>query len=310
MITTVGPYLKYGEPLVAACAEAGTDYVDLTGEPEFVDRMYVAHHATAQRTGARLVHACGFDSIPHDLGAYFTVQQLPDDVPITLRGVVRAGGTFSGGTFHSAMTAMSRPKQMKQASAAPGARSSRARGPLARAGRRQAPPRPGARLLAAPAADDRPADRGPQRRRPGGVRPGVPLLPLRRHQDAALRRRRRGGGGRARSRPPRSSRCATRCSSRIKQGDGPDAARRAKSWFTVDFVGEGGGRPVHTGVSGGDPGYDETAKMLAESALCLAFDDNPPTAGQITTAQAMGPALRNRLVAAGMTFATLSTDDY
>ena len=89
VITTVGPYLSYGEPLVAACAEAGTDYVDLTGEPEFVDRMYVAHHATAERTGARLVHACGFDSIPHDLGAYFTVQQLPDDVPITLRGVVR-----------------------------------------------------------------------------------------------------------------------------------------------------------------------------------------------------------------------------
>src|SRR5262245_26911742 len=67
VITTVGPYLTYGEPLVAACAEAGTDYVDLTGEPEFVDRVYVAHHATAQQTGARLVHACGFDSIPPDL---------------------------------------------------------------------------------------------------------------------------------------------------------------------------------------------------------------------------------------------------
>ena len=53
VITTVGPYLSYGEPLVAACAEAGTDYVDLTGEPEFVDRMYVAHHATAERSGAR-----------------------------------------------------------------------------------------------------------------------------------------------------------------------------------------------------------------------------------------------------------------
>ena len=79
VITTVGPYLTYGEPLVAACADAGTDYVDLTGEPEFVDRTYLAHHATAEHTGARLVHACGFDSIPHDLGAYFAVQQLPDD---------------------------------------------------------------------------------------------------------------------------------------------------------------------------------------------------------------------------------------
>ena len=91
---------------------------------------------------------------------------------------------------------------------------------------------------------------------------------------------------------------------RIKQGDGPDESRRAKSWFTVDFVGEGDGRTVHTRVSGGDPGYDETAKMLAESALCLAFDDNPTTAGSVTTAQAMGDNLMARLVAAGITFET------
>ena len=83
----------------------------------------------------------------------------------------------------------------------------------------------------------------------------------------------------------------------IKAGDGPDAARRAKSWFRVDFVGEGGGQVVHARVSGGDPGYDETAKMLAESALSLAFDDNPPTAGQVTTAEAMGDALIERLQA-------------
>src|SRR3954453_5650827 len=116
--TTVGPYLLYGEPLVAACAAAGTDYVDLTGEPEFVDRMYVAHHATARDSGARIVHACGFDSIPHDLGAYFTVGLLPDDVPISLRGVVRSSAMISGGTFHSAMTQMSRARQTRAATAA------------------------------------------------------------------------------------------------------------------------------------------------------------------------------------------------
>src|ERR687891_2339899 len=64
VITTVGPYINYGEPLVAACAEAGADYVDLTGEPEFVDRMYVRHHKRAEESGARIVHACGFDAIP------------------------------------------------------------------------------------------------------------------------------------------------------------------------------------------------------------------------------------------------------
>src|SRR3546814_2378443 len=68
VITTVGPYLQFGEPLVAACAASGTDYVDLTGEPEFVDRMWLAHHETAVASGARIVHACGFDSIPHALG--------------------------------------------------------------------------------------------------------------------------------------------------------------------------------------------------------------------------------------------------
>ena len=89
---------------------------------------------------------------------------------------------------------------------------------------------------------------------------------------------------------------------RVKQGEGPDEAKRARSWFTVDFVAEGDGRTLHTRVSGGDPGYDETATMLAESALCLALDDNPPTAGQVTTAQAMGDALLARLQAAGIRF--------
>ena len=72
--------------MVAACAAAGTGYVDLTGEPEFVDEMWLRYHAEAERTGARLVHSCGFDSIPYDLGALFTVNQLPEDVPIGSRG--------------------------------------------------------------------------------------------------------------------------------------------------------------------------------------------------------------------------------
>src|SRR5436305_4561220 len=75
--TTVGPYVLYGDGLVAACAASGTDYLDLTGEPEFVNVSYVRHHRRAVGTGARIVHSAGFDSVPHDLGAYFTVQQLP-----------------------------------------------------------------------------------------------------------------------------------------------------------------------------------------------------------------------------------------
>ncbi|MDF3150278.1 saccharopine dehydrogenase NADP-binding domain-containing protein, partial [Streptomyces sp. T21Q-yed] len=110
--TTVGPYVTYGEDIVAACADTGADYLDLSGEPEFVDRTYVRHDARARETGARLVHACGFDSIPHDLGAYFTVQQLPEGVPLAVDGFVTADAAFSGGTFASALNQFSRGRQM------------------------------------------------------------------------------------------------------------------------------------------------------------------------------------------------------
>src|SRR5436305_709474 len=83
---------------VAACAAAVTSYVDLTGEPEFVDLMWLRYHEQAEQTGARLVHSCGFDSIPYDLGALYAVNQLPEGVPIRLEGFVRMNGTFSGGT--------------------------------------------------------------------------------------------------------------------------------------------------------------------------------------------------------------------
>jgi saccharopine dehydrogenase (NAD+, L-glutamate forming) len=304
VMSTVGPYLKYGEPLVAACAEAGTDYVDLTGEPEFVDRTYVAHHATAQQTGSRLVHACGFDSIPHDLGAYFTVLQLPDDVPITMRGVVSAGAMPSGGTVHSAMNAFSRLRQSKAAYAArrkveprPEGRSSRAV-----AGKPRRDPVLGRWLVPLPTIDPMIVARS------GAALPAYgPEFRYSHYAGTKTLRYAVGGASTVAAlglaaQVPVLKRSVL---ARVPQGGGPDPARRARSWFTVDFVAEGGGQCVHTRVSGGDPGYDETAKMLAESALCLAFDDNPPSAGQVTTAQAMGDALTGRLRAAGLKFEIL-----
>jgi short subunit dehydrogenase-like uncharacterized protein len=90
-------------------------------------------------------------------------------------------------------------------------------------------------------------------------------------------------------------------------GDGPTPEQRAKAWFKVRFAGESDGRRVVTEVSGGDPGYGETSKMLAESALCLAQDDLPERAGQLTPAVAMGQPLIDRLVRAGIGFATVET---
>ncbi len=305
VVTTVGPYLEHGEPLVAACAAAGTDYLDLTGEPEFVDRMYLAHHDAAVASGARIVHACGFDSIPHDLGAWFTVQQLGADEPITLRGVVRAGGTASGGTFHSAMGAISRARQMRQAMVARRKKEGRPVGRSSRAvaGKPHRDRTLGLWLLPMPTID------------PFVVaRSGAALESygpdFRYSHFAGLKTLRYTIGGAAavsglvvaaQIKPVRNL-----LKSRIKQGDGPSEERREKSWFTVDFVGESAGRTVHTRVSGGDPGYTETAKMLAESALCLVLDDNPKTAGQVTTAAAMAENLQARLQAAGMKFETIS----
>jgi short subunit dehydrogenase-like uncharacterized protein len=307
VVTTVGPYIRYGEPLVAACAEAGTDYLDLTGESEFVDRMYVAYNAKAVETGARIIHCCGFDSIPYDLGVQYTVEQLPKNVPIKVDGMIRAGGKPSGGTLHTAITAFSRGKQNLDAHRA----------------RRRAQPRPEGRsvklvtgrihrsqgfwAVPLPTVDPQIVansavlldDYGPDFRYShyaavkqlpvvAGSVVGVGLLAV------------------AAQIPPARNAIL----SRIKTGEGPSEERRAKSWFKARFVGEGGGKRVVTEVSGGDPGYDETAKMLSECALSLALDPLPETSGQVTTASAMGPALRRRLVAAGIKFEILSVEDY
>ncbi|MEV7979269.1 saccharopine dehydrogenase NADP-binding domain-containing protein [Streptomyces sp. NPDC086519] len=299
--STVGPYGRYGESLVAACADTGADYLDLCGEPEFVDLMYVRHDARARETGARLVHACGFDSVPHDLGAYFTVRQLPEGVPLTVDGFVTADAAFSGGTFASALDQFARPRQMIAA-----ARDRARHEPRLISRRTSAPtgvprfaPEVGAWALPLPTIDARIVRRsakaldryGPDFRYRHYA--AVKHLPVALGGIAAV-----GAVAAAAQLPP-----ARRwLSDRLKPGEGPDAEKRARSWFTVRFVGEGGGRRVFTEVSGGDPGYGETAKMFAEAALCLAFDDLPPTAGQVTTAQAMGDALTERLRAAGIGF--------
>jgi saccharopine dehydrogenase (NAD+, L-glutamate forming) len=304
LASTVGPYVQHGEPLVAACADEGTDYVDLAGEPEFVDRCYVRYHQRAVETRARLVHSCGFDSLPHDLGAYFTVRQLPEGVPLRVRGFVRASGAISGGTYQSAITSFSR---MRPAIAA------------SRERRRREPRPPGRRARAVPGRLHRDADAQawavPLPTIDGQVIARSARALERYGPDftythyAAVRRLPSVLGGvstlagiAALAQLPPTRRWLER---RIPSGSGPSPQRRARSWFTVRFVGEGGGERVITEVAGGDPGYAESAKMLAESALCLVAGGLPPAAGQVTPAAAMGDALTERLIKAGITFTVL-----
>ncbi|MFD5293724.1 saccharopine dehydrogenase family protein [Streptomyces mutabilis] len=299
--TTVGPYVRYGDALVGACAEAGTDYLDLTGEPEFVDLTYVRHDARARETGARLVHACGFDSVPHDLGVYFTVRQLPEDVPLTVDGYVSVDAAFSGGTFASALGQFARGRQLRAAAL------ERRRHEPRLVGRRAVTPTGAPRFAGEVGAWALPlptVDAQIVRRSAKALDRYGPDFRYRHY--AAVRRLPVAVGGvaavgalvAAAQVPPARRWLAAR----LEPGDGPGPEKRAKSWFSVRFVGEGGGRKVFTEVAGGDPGYDETAKMFAEAALSLALDDLPPTAGQVTTAVAMGDALTGRLRAAGIRF--------
>ncbi|MFC7885431.1 saccharopine dehydrogenase family protein [Streptomyces sp. NPDC057376] len=304
--TTVGPYVRYGDALAGACADAGTDYLDLTGEPEFVDLTYVRHDARARETGARLVHACGFDSVPHDLGVYFTVRQLPEGVPLTVDGYVSADAAFSGGTFASALGQFARGRQLRAAAL------ERRRHEPRLVGRRAVTPTGAPRFAGEVGAWALPlptVDAQIVRRSAKALDRYGPDFRYRHY--AAVRRLPVAVGGVAAvaalvtaAQVPPARRWL---SARLEPGDGPSAEKRAKSWFSVRFVGEGGGRKVFTEVAGGDPGYDETAKMFAEAALSLALDDLPPTSGQVTTAVAMGDALTGRLRAAGLRFRVAAT---
>jgi short subunit dehydrogenase-like uncharacterized protein len=305
-ITTVGPYALYGVPLVAACAAAGTDYVDLTGEPEFVDRMYLENDAAAKASGARLVHCCGFDSVPHDLGAYFTLLQLPEDVPVRIDGYVRTNAQFSGGTYHSAINGFARGRQTMAAARE----------------RKAAEPRPAGRQVHSAKARIRrdealngwtaplPTIDGPIVRRSAALVDrygpdftyGHNLVARRLATFAGLAA---GVGTVAVLAPiPPTRKLLLKAKS---PGEGPSVATRAGSWFKIRFVGEGGGKRVVTEVSGGDPGYSETSKILAECGLCLAFDDLPARSGQLTTVASMGDMLLTRLQNAGIAFRVLET---
>ncbi|HEX7609500.1 MAG TPA: saccharopine dehydrogenase NADP-binding domain-containing protein, partial [Solirubrobacteraceae bacterium] len=165
MMSALGPYLENGGAAVAACAAAGTDYVDVAAEAEFVDGTYLRNQAGALASGARLVHCCGVESLAADLGTRFTVEQLPTGVPIAIDAVLDMGldglrdllGRLSAGSLSSAVAMLAR---WRRAAAARSERRAREPEPAGRRVRvlRRAPRRGSARgtwLLPAPALDAR-----------------------------------------------------------------------------------------------------------------------------------------------------------
>jgi short subunit dehydrogenase-like uncharacterized protein len=301
VLTTVGPFERHGEPVVKACIEGGAHYADITGEPQFVDRMIVRYDAEAKAKKLRIVSCCGFDSIPHDLGVHYTVGLLPKNVPITIDGFVRAKGGVSGGTYQSALHAMAHSGELRAA------RDARKKSEAPLVGRKVGSARPKlhfddrikAWAVPLPTIDPDVIARSARALDEYGpeFRYAHYLSVKKTTTMAGLV----GGVGAlfalAQLPPTRKLLEGLRSS-----GEGPDEETRKNGKFEVRFFAEGGGTKLETRVAGGEPGYTETAKMLSESALCLAFDQLPERYGVITTAMAMGSVLQARLQKAGITF--------
>lgn len=325
IITTVGPYQRYGQALITACAEAGTDYVDLCGEPLWMARMIPLLQGPAQASGARIVFSCGFDSIPFDLGVVFLQDEmlLRFGAPAThVRARVRVmKGTLSGGTVASALATVEqveREPALAHAMADPFALTPGFRGPAQPDGEHAA-------------FDDwAQAWTGPFLMAPINTKNVHRTNALRGHpwgRDFSYDERMLTGDGARGERRARAlarqarlqgwllSLAPTRVLLRRfvlpQPGQGPSRAARDAGCYEVVFTGEtADGRRLAAVVKGDrDPGYGSTSKLVAESALCLLQDlDREATPGGVwTPGAAMGLALMRRLQAsAGLSFAVVA----
>jgi short subunit dehydrogenase-like uncharacterized protein len=321
VLTTVGPYAKYGSELVAACVESGTHYCDLAGEPQWIRQMIDKHHADALRSGAKIVHSCGFDSIPSDIGVFFLQREAraADADPceeITLLVKALKGGA-SGGTLASMLNVVEEAQNDREI----------------------------ARILADPYCFNPQGERqGPDGRDQRGTRfcadAGVWTAPFVmaaintrivrrtnalldyaygndfRYSEATATGSGPGGWCKAATMTAglgafmlAVSFSVTR-STVVKRflpapGEGPSRQQRENGFFDLRLFGRlKNGEILRARVTGDrDPGYGSTSKMLSESALCLAVDSLETGGGFWTPASVMGQPLMDRLTAnAGLTF--------
>jgi short subunit dehydrogenase-like uncharacterized protein len=332
VVTTVGPYTKYGLPLVAACAAAGTDYADLTGEPPFIRNSIDLYHKEAKDTGARIVHACGFDSIPSDLTVYALYRRALEDGSGELARtdfVVRAmSGGLSGGTIASGvevLDAVSRDADVRRQFADPytlspdrGAEPELGAQPdlRRRRGRQIAPELTGlwtAGFMMAPAntrivrrsnaLQDWAYGRRFQYSEYMNVGSSV-VAPVASAVVNTIANATTALGSRYFRLLPR--RLVDRALP--KPGTGPSEAARERGFYKVETytATTSGARYVANMAQRGDPGYKATAVLLGESGLALALDRDALSElrGVLTPAAAMGDALLARLPAAGVSLET------
>jgi len=325
IVSTVGPYALYGDSLVKLCAGSGTHYCDLTGEPQWIRKMQLAHEETAKKSGARIVHCCGFDSIPSDLGVHFLQKHAQKQFGQTCNRVKmrveKMKGGASGGTVASLIN------MVKEAARDPDLRR-QLKDPYS-----LCPPGHGftARQATVKTAYDADYD--------SWVAPFVmEAINVRVvHRSNALSGNKygddftyqeaisTGAGGRGRRRaravslgmgslmagvaiPP--TRWILQSLVLPKPGEGPSEKQQLAGHFDLVFLGTTpGGETIRCRVTGDrDPGYGSTAKMLAQAAACLAKDlPKRAKGGFWTPATLMGDKLIKRLQAhAGLTFDVLA----
>lgn len=298
LMNAVGPFAVYGPDVVEACLASGTHYLDITGEPEFINRCYVRHGQEAEEKGVTLINACGFDSIPADVATWLAVKALPADIPKSVRCYVSTNATFSGGTLNTAATSVHNKNS----------------------GKRQD-------VVRYPKHPDSPKiDRGIQfSKRFGKWALPMPVADIHIVRRSAMRLPETYGGAfsyaqffLARSFGGMVSLIARVAVlftfirfawfrgwllKKYSPGTGPSPEQRASSHFQVTAIAETiDGRASTVTLSGGDPGYDETAKLFSESAFCLLEKSRAGMlkSGVLTPVEAFGMELVGRLEKAGI----------
>lgn len=320
--TTVGPYALYGSLLVRLCAEEGTHYADLTGEVQWMHRMINDHFTTAEASGARIVHTCGFDSIPSDMGAWFVQREMHDRHGVFATRVKyrvkKAEGGFSGGTVASMMN------MMEEARVDPSVLDI-IDDPYALNPPNMPRGDDGADLTSSEYDTDFGQWIAPfvmagintRVVRRSHALQGYPWGAHFRYDEATLTGP--GPGGMTRASMMAGGTSLMMLFTRVtplrnllgrlapSPGEGPSEETIEKGFFEIELLGshpEDPTKNLSVTVTGDkDPGYGATAKMIAESAICLAKDELDSPTGILTPSVAMGDKLLKRLVEkAGMTF--------
>ncbi|MEO1150220.1 MAG: saccharopine dehydrogenase NADP-binding domain-containing protein [Pseudomonadota bacterium] len=322
--TTVGPYQKYGSALVAACAEAGTDYVDLSGEPAWMRRMIDQYGAAAAASGARIVHSCGFDSIPFDLGVYYLQREARNRrgaVFAHVKGRVKAAkGKASGGTVASMVTTIEagnddpsvRQVMVNPYGLAPDDQATRPRQPNDQKPYFDEDAQSWVAPFVMAVINSKTVHRSNMLMTyPYGEDFLYSEMMMAKSKGAASKIALATGlfAGALSVGPLRAL---------LKKfilpspGDGPTKTEREAGFYVLHFIGiDPNGENMTANVKGDrDPGYGSTSKMLGEAAICLALHTpKEGVKGGITTpAAAMGDALIDRLEErAGLSFSILET---